>query len=241
MESLDVLQEGRIEQGAGSREQGAGSGTRRPLQAPCSPLRAFTPPRSPDGGRVPRLPRRSRPARASPPAADDPKEEIADFTRFLARQQQQQEAEAASNVPHEIPQWRRLAYRACGTDDGRRYEVRVVVAPTSPAPATTGAIELRCECLHGSVSDFVRDTAPHLIELPRKRVAVERTDRDAARQWCQNVLSQSAAAIMEADLGVDPTPAPDCTPLAAPACAPLAAPVGGYDPVEAPAVVSATV
>jgi hypothetical protein len=61
---------------------------------------------------------------------------------------------------------------------------------------------LRCECLSGSLADFRRDSAPALIDIARKRVAAVNTDRDVARQWCQAALSQCAAAIMEATLGL---------------------------------------
>jgi hypothetical protein len=212
MESLRVLDDGQIAAEAGppiastsaarKPARRAGKSTRRkdPGRFLAADYRAFLADRAQRG-----LP---------PPSPANPTEEIADFTCFLAVQRQREQDAEAAVAP---PQWRRLAYAARGTDDARRYEVRVVVAPTS-----TGTIELGCECLHGSVSDFRRDSAPALIELPRKRVADgcgcgrrKDTDRDAARQWCQNVLSQSAAAIMEATMGIEPggIPAPDEVPV----------------------------
>jgi hypothetical protein len=134
-----------------------------------------------------------------PPSPDNPTKEMAEFSRFLAGQQQSKSEAEATQI---VPQWRRLAYRAHGTDDGKHYEIRLVAAPTTTGPNTGGLVELWCDCLSGSASDFRRDSAPALIELPRKRASVQSTDHDAARQWCQNVLSQSAAAIMEATMGV---------------------------------------
>jgi len=153
-----------------------------------------------------------------PPSPADPAGEMAAFSRFMAAARQR---EAAAEAADAVPQWRRLAYRAGGVENAKRYEVRVVVSPCTTAPATTGTIELWCECLAGSLSEFRRDSAAPLIELPRKRVAAVGADACAARQWCQNVLSQCAAAIMEAEMGIDPAPAAPATP--APVCAPVTA------------------
>jgi hypothetical protein len=162
-----------------------------------------------------------------PPSPADPAGEIAQFNRFMADERQRAEA-AEPNT--KIPAWRRLAYRAAGVENGKRYEVRVVVSPCTAAPTATGTmepstLELRCECLHGSLSDFRRDSAPALIELPRKRVAAAGADRDAARQWCARVLSRSAEALMAANLGpggnIDPGRASDCPAGPAAVHAPL--------------------
>jgi hypothetical protein len=176
---------------------------------------------------------------------------MAQFNRFLAAQRQREAAARAADL---VPAWRRLAYRAGGVGSaggagkGKRYEVRVVVSPCTAGPATKApttiepsALELRCECLHGSLSDFRRDSAPALIELPCKRVAAAAADRDAARQWCARVLSRSAEARLAANLGpggnVDPGRASDCAPGPAAAHAPLMT-FPALDAIAFPAAVS---
>ncbi len=132
---------------------------------------------------------------------------MAAFDAYVAGVRRREAAAFAAGVPA----WRRVVYR-CRGEERRRYEIRVSAAATR-----TGAIELACECLTGSVSDFRRDAARAVIELPRARLAADDAAPAAARQWCQSVLGQCAAAIMEAEAGVDPAlaaPAP-AVPLAA--------------------------
>ena len=90
-----------------------------------------------------------------------------------------------------------------------------------PAPLSSGA-----SSLSGSLSDFRRDSAPALDRASPQRcvasgahAAYKNTDVNAARQWCQGVLGQSAAAIMEAEMGIDPAPAPGPAAVHAPLCA----------------------
>ena len=242
LESLGVLDDGALVAEEGPRSPTAavgraagGSGrknkkTRRPDRQIAADYRAFLADRAARG-----LP---------PPSPGNPTEEMAEFHRFMAAARQR---EAAAGAADAVPQWRRLAYRAGGVGSvggagkGRRYEVRIAVSLAGSSKAGSEEqgvaacsllaaprsllLELRCECLSGSLSDFRRDSAPALIELPRKRVAsgahaaYKNTDVNAARQWCQGVLGQSAAAIMEAEMGIDPAPGRGPAAVHAPLCA----------------------
>ena len=160
-----------------------------------------------------------------------PEQQPDDFERFLAeeherqKEREAQEREAQGLGPRRVPAWRRLVCRGVAADDaGLLVEVRVTAAPCNniSGESENGKIEFRAEALRGAACDFRRDSAPALVELPRLRVAGERADRDAARQWCARVLSRCAEALMEANFDGDSSVsearvhAPDCAPLAAP-------------------------
>ena len=163
-----------------------------------------------------------------------PEQQPDDFERFLAeeherqKEREAQEREAQGLGPRRVPAWRRLVCRGVAADDaGSLVEVRVTATPcnTISDESENGKIEFRAEALRGAACDFRRDSASALVELPRLRVAGERADRDAARQWCARVLSRSAEALMAASVGpggsVVPGRASDCAPGPAAVHAPL--------------------
>ncbi len=115
----------------------------------------------------------------------------------------------------------RLIYAARGTAAGQRlYEVRLaarvgrLAADLSHTAASELPLELTAECVHDGPPGFrPQPSRQPLAELPRKTLRATAIDRESARQWCEEVLKQSAEALMEANF----CPLPACVhaPLAA--------------------------
>ena len=151
-----------------------------------------------------------RAAAGLPPLAGEPLVQMAAFDRYVAGVRRREAAAVGAGVPA----WRRVVYRCrtqCSPDPGggrKRYEVRVSAAATRRARSSLPASASR------AASPTFAATRPKPSSSCR---GADDAAPAAARQWCQSVLGQCAAAIMEAEAGVNPAlaaPAP-AVPLAA--------------------------
>ncbi len=115
----------------------------------------------------------------------------------------------------------RLIYTARGTAAGRPlYEIRLTadlgrsdlgrseLGGTGLGQTSAGGmaielpLELTAECLHGAPPSYLRQSPPQpLVELPRQSLLATAIDAEAARQWCEEILKQCAAAITQAVFG----------------------------------------